>query len=755
MREGSSLVLLDERPRRMTDLFLDTETRSIGPDGRFVAIQRGTDLYTRNAKCLLLTYAFDDAPVEAWEPWDQPVMPGRLREGLLSRTVRKIAQNGQFDRGIVRHALKIPTPIESWECTMACSYSHGLPGSLELQGLVLNLQHKKLVEDGKLMRLFCIPGENDSYVEPWERPEEWAKFRTYGIEDTASMREAFWRMPHHNYVNANLDLWHLDQRINQRGFQFDTDLARAAVAFLERAKDVTDAAVQKATGDAVQAVTQRNRLLQYLVEKYNIDLPNLRASEIRQWLEHDDLEPGLRFLLEMRLEAGKSAGSKYKRGIGSQGPGGRVRCTIQYGGAGRTGRFSGRIFQPHNMARPVLTVLKEFGPDAGKMKLVNVKAKYIDEVIIPGIYSGDALALKEVFGGPNEAAALALRHVITAAPGNELVVADWSNIESRVLAWIANETWKLEAYRAVDRGDDGAVDLYKLLFSQFFGVAIDKITETERQSGKVSELAFGFGGGVGALVTMAAGYQMDLLPLADMVLPRATPDQRARAYKSWRRAFLMREDYDLPPLVYQACDVLKQSYRASNGAIDRLKHDLDGCIKAAINEPGRAFPIGRCLIWSTRTFLIIQLPSGRRLLYANPRIEHEITQDEDTRKPIHRDIVTYATARGKQWRRERAWSGLFVENVVQATANDVLRGNLLRLHRDTLRVPAVAQYLATLDEEERTAICLHVHDEIVLDLPKGSYSLDRMIEVITQPLSWAEGLPLSAEGWTGPRYGKR
>lgn len=736
----------------MTDLYLDTETRST------VAIQRGTDLYTRNAKCLLVTYAFDDEPVRYWEPWDEITMPGMLREGLMSPKVNKIAQNGQFDRGIVRHALKVPTPLDSWECTMAQSYSHGLPGSLELQGLVLQLaeDEQKLAEDGKrLMRLFCIPGEGDAYVEPWDRPEEWRKFRDYGIRDTASMRAVRKKLPRVNYQNEHLELWHLDQRINQRGFQFDAQLARAAVDFLERAKQVTDAAVQKATGDAVQAVTQRNRLLQFLVEKYKIDLPNLRASEIREWLEHDDLDPGLRFLLEMRLEAGKSAGSKYKRGIGAVGPGGRMRCTIQFGGAGRTGRFSGRLFQPHNMARPVLTVRKEFGPDAGKMKLINVKAKYIDEVIIPGIYSGDALALKEVFGGPNEAAALALRHVIVAAPGNELVVADWSNIESRVLAWIADERWKLEAYRAVDRGDEGAVDLYKLLFSQFFGVAIDKITDTERQSGKVSELAFGFGGGVGALVTMAAGYQMDLLPLADMVLPRATPDQRARAYKSWRRAFLMREDYDLPPLVYQACDVLKQSYRASNGAIDQLKHDLDGCIKTAINEPGRAFPIGRCLVWSTRTFLIIQLPSGRRLLYANPRVEHEIAQDPDTLKPIHRDVVSYATARGKTWRRERAWSGLFVENIVQAIANDVLRGNLLRLHRDTLAVPAVAAYLATLPEEERTAICLHVHDEIVLDVPKGSYPLDRMIELITQPLSWAEGLPLSAEGWTGPRYGKR
>ncbi len=734
----------------MSVLFLDTETRSAVP------ISRGTDRYTRSAQCLLLTYALDAKPVQAWEPWDQPTMPRDLSDYLADERVTLVAHNAAFDRNVLRFGLRYPTPVERWWCTMAQAYAHGLPGGLELLGIVLELpqDERKLVEDGKLLHTFCIPYEGDKFINPWDRPEDWARFRGYGIRDTDALRSIYRRLPTHNYQGEHRSNWHLDQLINQRGFGFDSELARACVSFLDDAKNVVDGELSTVTEMAVTAATQRQRLLDYINAHYDIDLPNLRASEIRHWLEHDDLDPMLRFLLETRLEAGKSSGSKYKRGIGALGPGNRLRFGIQWNGAGRTGRGSGRIFQPHNMARPQLTVRKEFGPDAGKVKLIPVKAKYIDEVIIPGIYSKRALSFKEVYGGPYEATALALRHVIVPAKGNELVVADWSNIESRVLAWLADESWKLDAYRAVDRGE--GVDLYKLLFSQFFGVPIDKINDTERQSGKVSELAFGFGGGVGALVTMAAGYQMDLAPLADLVLPRATEEQLQKAHKMWRRAFLMNEDYGLDAAVYKACDVLKQTYRGTNAKIDDLKHAVERAVKDSIRDPGGPVRhVGKCSVWSTGSWLIIQLPSGRRLLYCRPKIEVDIDIDVDTLKPVHREFISYATARARRWRRERAWSGLFVENIVQAVAHDILRAAQARLHADTLSVPQIAAYLSTLDPEERTAIALHVHDELVLDVPIGSYALKRMIGVMVQETSWSRGLPLAAEGWVGPRYGKR
>jgi DNA polymerase len=672
-------------------------------------------------------------------------MPYDLEALLRDDSIPLVAHSASFDYGIVLHALKRYTAVERWRCTKAQAYAHGLPGSLEMLGAVLRLPQdkQKLVEDGKLIHTFCVPQEDGSFVQPHERPEDWTRFKSYAIRDTDALREIYWKLPQENYKGDNLALWALDQKINTRGFGFDTELAEAAVKFLAKAKEDSDRRILSATDGAVQAATQRDRMLIYLQDTCGVDIPNLRAAELRELLEGSDINPVARMLIEMRLEGAKSSGSKYRRGLQVVGPGNRIRHGLQFCGAGRTGRWSGKGYQPHNMTRPVTSVTR---PD-GKIDLVPVKAAKIDAEILPAIRAGRILAR------PNEAAALALRHAIIAAPGNELVVADWSNIESRVLAWLADETWKLEAYRALDAGK--GVDLYRLLFSQFFGTAIEDVNDTERQSGKVSELAFGFGGGVGALVTMAAGYQMDLDPLAELVLPRATDEQRQKAYKAWRRAFLLNEDYTLAPAVYQACDVLKQTYRQSNAKINELRHDIADRVKQAMRFPRTSFHVGRCTICNLGSWLVIELPSKRRLLYANPRMEQERDIDPDTGEVKMREFLTYATARGKTWRRERSWSGLFVENIVQGTANDLLRAGLIRADSDSRHVPAVAAYLETLPPEERTAISLHVHDEVVMDVPVGSYPLERLIWCMTAPLPWSEGLPLAANGWVNARYGKR
>lgn len=728
-------------------VFFDTETRSRTP------ISRGTDLYTRDAECTIATWKRGyDGPSKLWDALDEP-MPNELDDILRDDHETLIAHSAKFDRSIVRHALRISTPIERWRCTQTQAYAHGLPGSLELLGLVLGLplESQKLAEDGKrLIDLFCVPKDDlGNFTHPLDRPEDWAKFKAYALRDTDALAECHRRMPATNYKGDNLRLWGIDQTINERGFQFDAKLATAAVAFLAKAKEKHDREMSTATGGIVTAATQRSRLLDYLQVKLGLDLPNMRAAELRSMLESDDISPEARFLIETRLEGSKSSGSKYRTGLRNVGPGGRMRQTMQFNGAGRTGRESGRGFQPHNAPRPVMQVQ---GLDK-RVRVVPVKAKYIDEVVVPGIYSGEALDERIVFGGPNEACAMAVRHAIIAAQGNELVTADYSNIEGRIVAWIAGEDWKIAAYRAQD-AKTGA-DTYKLLFSEFFGTPVDEVNDTERQAGKVVDLACGFGGGVGALVTMAAAYQMDLEPLVNIVLPRANEQQLRAAEKAWRRAFLTNEDYLLEPKVYKACHVLVQLYRKANSAINQLKHDIDAAVKNSVRTPGAPFSVGKCRIWSTKAWLIIELPSGRRLLYNSPRLEQEVVEDPDTGKPIRREWVSFCTARGRSWRREKSWSGLFVENIVQAIANDVLRVGLLRVHDDTLTIPKVSAYLNTLPREERTTIVLHVHDEAVLDVPVGSYSLNRLIACLTQGASWMDGLPLSAAGWVGPRYGKR
>jgi DNA polymerase len=278
-----------------------------------------------------------------------------------------------------------------------------------------------------------------------------------------------------------------------------------------------------------------------------------------------------------------------------------------------------------------------------------------------------------------------------------------------------------------------------------------------RQVGKVVDLSCGYLASVGAFVTMAAGYGIDLDELPALVLGNATPEQRKKAERAWRRALLTGEDYGLVPDTFQACHVLVQVYRAANSNIFENGHEIGRACIDAVLAPNAVRDISRCRIWSTGEFLIIQLPSGRRLLYAKPEVRYEVIKDPETGKEQRREYVSYLTARGKGWMRERAWAGLFLENIDQAIANDILRAGLAIAHRDTMAVPEIANYLRLIEGAE-TAICLHVHDEIGLDVPKGSYSKERLIECMTTKLlaetPWTHGLPLAASGYVGERFKK-
>jgi DNA polymerase bacteriophage-type len=735
-------------------LFTDTETRCI------LDISVGTDRYTRLAECRIVTYAFVTGPVKIWFPYKEPI-PADLKAALDDPEFLIVAHNAAFDRLILARALKIQTGVARWRCTMAGASAHGLPGSLEGLGQVCGLteDQAKLVDDKGLINTFCcIQPATGKYIEPEEAPAEWARFCAYAIRDTEALRTIFNRMPQVNYGGVNLRSWKLDQLVNERGFGFDAKLALAASDFLDEAREASRKVMRANTEGEIGSATQAKRLLAYIRNRYDIDIESLRAGDVRDYLESDDLDPVLRTVLEERLEAGKSSASKCKRGLTLVGPENRIRHWSRWSGAGRTGRHSGRGLQPHNLPRPAITVRRPAGHSrAGRIELDPVKATTIDDIIIPGIYSKAALNNPLIYGGPFEAVALAIRHLIVAAPGNELWVGDFKNIESVVTAWIADEKAQLEAFEfSFANPKDKSKDPYRMLAGKMLGKPPEEINESERQAGKVCILAFGFGGGVAALVNMAIAYQMDLEPLAPIVLPTATPEQLEKADRAWRRAFLTGEDFELERPTYLACDILKQAYRAANPAINKMRYDLNTAIlEACADKNGTVYHVARCQVWCNASFLVIELPSGRRLLYASPILREEMIEDPDGGRAWRSRYVSYLTVRGRSWRRERAWSGLFVENIVQAIANDVLRAAMLRVHDDTLTVPEIAAYLQTLDPYARTAICLHVHDETALDVPKGSYSEGRFRSVLTAKEPWMTGLPIAADIWANFRYGKR
>jgi DNA polymerase bacteriophage-type len=740
-------------------LFIDTETRSR------TDIADGHDRYTRDAECLIVTFAWETGPAQIWEPWRDPILPMDLFCAIDDPDTVFVAHNADFDRLILLRCLNIDLPVERWMCTMAMANAHGLPGSLEKLGEVCGLESDKLklVDDKGLIDTFCVPQRaTKRFIEPWEMPNEWERFCKYAIRDTESLRALFERMPTHNYGGEHLSSWRLNSLVNERGFGFDRRLAQAATEFLADAKVTSDNIISAKSGGIVHAATQRDRLLKYLRNTCGIDIESLRASDVRDYLEHDDLDPVVRTLLEQRLEAGKSSGSKYRRGLELVGPESRIRHWGRWSGAGRTGRHAGRGFQPHNLARPAVSVRRPEGhAHAGRIELEPVKAGYIDDVILPAIHQQQSLSpliYNDVWEiNAFEAAACALRHVIVAAPGNEIMAGDFKNIESVITAWLAGENGQIDAFsQAFADPKNKSLDVYRIIAGKMLGKRPEDVTDVERQMGKVAILAFGFGGGVAALVNMSIAYQLDLDPLPSIVLPTATPEQLAKAKKAWWRAFLTGDDFELPCEVYMACDVLKQAFRTANSAIDQLRKDVGLAVKAAVGEcNGTIYNVGRCKIFANRSFLIIELPSGRRLLYASPRLQTEEIKDPDGGKPWISTYVTYSTVRGRGWMRERAWAGLFVENMVQAIANDVLRAAMLRVHHDTLSVSAIRTYLMTLPAEARTAISLHVHDEVCLDVPKGSYSKERFAQILTQRPAWAPDLPIAVDLWINSRYGKR
>lgn len=735
-------------------LFLDTETRSR------IDISAGTDRYTRAAECMIVTYAFSTGPAKIWFPRVEKI-PADLKAALDDPEVLLIAHNSVFDRLILHRALKISTGVARWRCTMAGASAHGLPGSLESLGNVcmLTADQGKLVDDKGLIQTFCCPQPaTGKFIEPEDAPIEWGRFCTYAIRDTEALRTIFNRMPQVNYAGINLRSWMLDQLVNERGFGFDVKLAQAASEFLDDAREASRKVMRANTEDQIGSATQAKRLLAYIRNRYDIDIESLRAGDVRDYLESDDLDPILRTVLEERLEAGKSSASKWKRGLALVDPEARIRHWCRWSGAGRTGRHSGRGLQPHNLPRPAITTRRPPGhPRAGRIELEPVKANVIDDIIIPGIYSKAALNNPLIYGGPFEAATIAVRHGIIAAPGNELLVGDFKNIESVITAWLAGETAQLEAFQfSFDNPKDKSKDPYRMLAGKMLGKPPETVNDSERQMGKVSLLAFSFGGGVAALVNMTIAYQMDLEPLAAVVLPTATKEQLEKANSAWERAFLKGEDFELDRETYMSCDVLKQAFRTANPAINKMRYDLNTAILEAVaDKNGTVYNVARCQVWCNASFLVIQLPSGRRLLYAAPQLKQEEIEDPLGGKSWKSRYVTYLTVRGRSWKRERAWSGLYVENVVQATANDVLRAAMLRLHDDTLTVPTIAAYLQTLEPFARTALSLHVHDEAALDVPKGSYPEEQFRSVLTAKEPWMVGLPVAADTWKNFRYGKR
>ena len=690
-------------------LYIDLETYNETP------INVGLHRYAETVEIMLFAFALDDDPVDVWDVTTGEPMPDALRAALHNPRVQLVAHNAAFERVCIRHALGLDIPVERFFCTMAQSYAHSMPGSLETLGIAqgLNEDQRKLQAGRSLVLFFCKPRPKNQNLRRATRqthPPEWAQFVEYCAQDVAQMRTSTKKLPQWNYRGQELALWYLDQRINDRGILVDLELAEGAVETAEREKKLLKRRGQALTNNEVESLTKRDQLLAHLLAEYGVDLPNLQKATLERRIEDPELPEALRELLRLRLDATTTSVSKYKTLLKAVSSDGRLRGLLQFCGAGRTGRWAGRIWQPQNLARPTH------------------RQHEIDEAI--EAVKADCLDLLHDDVMPRLSSCI--RGSIIAPPGKKLVVADLSNIEGRKLAWLAGEEWKLQAFRDFDNGK--GADLYALAYAKSFGVTPEAVMENNetgdgswRQIGKVMELALGYEGGVGAFLTFAAVYGIDLEEMAEDAAARIPKDiwGEARGMLEWTKK-KKRSTFGLSDRAWLVCESFKRLWRNSHPETVAFWREIDDTVRQAIGSPGVTLACRRLKIRRDGSWLRIVLPSGRALCYPAPRID-------DKGRITYMGTHQYT----RKWQRLQTYGGKLVENVTQAAARDVMTEGML------------------LAEDAGFEILLTVHDELITETPvSDAFTVQGLAQCMASVPEWAAGLPLAAAGYEAPRYRK-
>lgn len=693
-------------PQSILDIDLETYSE--------VPIANGTHRYAEKAEILLTAWGIDGGPVSVVDEANGQKRPAELREALADPHVLVRAHNSFFDRTVLNYT-GTHIALPRWRDTMVQALAHSLPGSLGLLCDILGVDADKAKDkEGRaLLMLFCKPRPKSMKLRRATKqthPAEWDQFIHYAGNDILAMREVAKKLPVWNYQGDELALWHLDQTINDRGFAVDMELVHGAIRAVDRAQKVLAARTQELTEGEVRAATQRDAMLAHMLAEYGVALPDMTKSTLERRISDESLPAPLRELLAVRLDSCTTSTSKYKTLLKATSADGRLRGTLQFDGASRTGRWAGRLFQPQNLPRPTL---KQKDIDLG----IEAMKADCEDLIAPNV-----MALTSS----------CIRGAIIAPEGKKLVVADLSNIEGRMLAWLAGEEWKLQAFRDFDAGHGH--DLYALAYAKAFGITAELVMENKktgdgsmRQIGKVMELALGYEGGVGAFITFAAVYGIDLEALADQAFDGIPADIMAEAkdFLAWTRK-QKRSTYGLSDRAFLVCESFKRLWRYAHPNIAAFWKALGDGVRKAIQQPGVVVEVRMLKIQRKGAWLRIRLPSGRFLCYPSPKVEAggQIT---------YMGINQYS----RKWCRLKTYGGKLVENATQAAARDIIGGNM----------PAV--------EAAGYQILLTVHDEDITEAPDADeYSADHLAALMSTHPEWCPDLPLAAAGFEAYRYKK-
>ena len=633
-----------------------------------------------NFEILLFGYSADSGPVQVVDLACGEKIPADVLDALTDDAVTKWAFNASFERvclsrylrdlGISLDPFHDKHPLsqemarflnpESWRCSMVWAATMGLPLSLEGVGAVLGLEKQKLTEGKELIKFFCQPcaptktNGQRTRNRPFHAPDKWDAFKRYNLRDVETEMGIQQRLAKFPVPDQVWEEYHIDQEINDRGVRLDMELVRSAIDMDTRSRHELTNAMKRMT--ALENPNSVQQMKQWLSDN-GMETESLDKKAVAELLK--DAPAELREVLSLRQQLAKSSVRKYQAMENTVCSDSRARGMFQFFGAARTGRFSGRNIQLQNLPQNHL-------PDLAEARAL--------------VRAGDFAAVKLLYEDVPDTLSQLIRTAFIPKDGAQFLVADFSAIEARVIAWYAGETWRQKVF---EKGGD----IYCASASQMFKVPVEKhgVNGHLRQKGKIAELALGYGGSVGALKAMGA-IEMGL-----------TEDE-------------------LPPLV--------DAWRQSNPRIVEFWWAVDRAVMEAVRYKHTTSSYG--LTFSCRSgMLFITLPSGRNLAYVKPKI--------GTNK-FGGECITYeGVGATKKWERLDSYGPKFVENIVQATARDILCYAMR-----TLRC---------------CSIVMHIHDELVIEADP-CISLDAVCEQMGRTPPWAKGLLLRADGYATPFYKK-
>lgn len=605
-------------------------------------------------KILLFAYAFDDEPVEVIDLANGEQLPERVAAALTTHRITKTAFNAQFERVCINKYFGIESV--NWDCTQVLAARLGFTGNLATVGIAVGIdQDKQKLFTGKnLIRLFCIDrkvndgplfksGITKKVYAREDKPEEWEQFKLYCAQDVEAERSIRTKLEKFLVIpEAEKKLYQLDQKINDTGILIDTDMVQSAIAIDQEQANKLTAEFQAITG--LENPNSLVDIKSYIKSRTGKTVSSITKKNHDELLERFKDYPDIVRTLEIRQRLSKTSIAKYQKMLDVACSDSRARGILQFYGAARTGRWAGRKIQPQNLPQ-----------------------NHIDDLDTAreAIKTGDLELMEMLYDNPSDILSQCIRTAIIPAPGKKFIVADFSAIEARIIAWLAGEKWRLEVFATHGK-------IYEASASQMFKVPIEQITKGSplRQKGKVAELACGYGGGVGALKRMGAG---DL------------------------------SDGELKDIITQ--------WRLSNQKITQFWYDTENAVKEAIADRSTV-QINKYLkaIYQSG-ILFIELPNGRRLAYMKPKVV------EDERYP-GKEKITFQAVNDKtwQWEDEDTYGGKLVENIVQAVARDCLAHAMLTLDRMGYQIVMHVHDEVVIeidkDRDELEAVCELMSQEI-------------------------------------------